>query len=331
MKICIIGTGYVGLVTGTCFAEIGHDVTCVDKDAAKVKLLQNGGMPIYEPGLPELVQKNVAAGRLRFTASTPDGVEPAEVVFIAVPTPPQPDGSVDLSFIEGVAREIAACMTSYKIVVDKSTVPVRTGDKVAETIKRYCKAKVECDVVSNPEFLREGFAVDDFLKPDRVVIGCENVRVRILMEELYANFAKNGRPIITMATRSAEMTKYAANAMLATKISFMNEIARICERTGANVDDVRKGIGADSRIGTAFIYPGLGYGGSCFPKDTRALFKTALDHDVRDALGAEVLARGEAGLAGPDHQHLGLLDRHALTSSCPSRWRAASSGSFASR
>lgn len=186
MKICIIGTGYVGLVTGTCFAEIGHQVTCVDKDASKVKVLLAGGMPIYEPGLEELVKKNVAAGRLKFTSSTPEGVEPSDVIFIAVPTPPQPDGSVDLSFIETVAREIAGCMTSYKIVVDKSTVPVKTGDKVAETIKRYCKAKVEFDVVSNPEFLREGFAVEDFLKPDRVVIGVRSQRAVPAMREIYS-------------------------------------------------------------------------------------------------------------------------------------------------
>ncbi|HAM71869.1 MAG TPA: UDP-glucose 6-dehydrogenase [Verrucomicrobiales bacterium] len=280
MKICIIGTGYVGLVTGTCFAEIGHDVTCVDKDAAKVKLLQNGGMPIYEPGLPELVQKNVAAGRLRFTASTPDGVEPAEVVFIAVPTPPQPDGSVDLSFIEGVAREIAACMTSYKIVVDKSTVPVRTGDKVAETIKRYCKAKVECDVVSNPEFLREGFAVDDFLKPDRVVIGVKSQRAVPAMREIYAPI---NAPLIVTDINSAELIKHAANSFLALKISYINAVSVICEASGANVIEVANGMGMDARIGRRFLDAGLGYGGSCFPKDLSAFIKISetLGYDFR--------------------------------------------------
>src|SRR3954465_9725967 len=224
MKLTIIGTGYVGLVTGTCFAEVGHQVICVDKDAAKVKLLKSAGMPIYEPGLDELVKKNTAAGRLSFTNSTAEGVEQSDIIFIAVPTPPQDDGSVDLSFMESVSREVAQSMTSYKIVVDKSTVPVKTGDKVAETIKRYCKARVEFDVVSNPEFLREGFAVDDFMKPDRVVIGTESARAKKRLEKLYEPFVRQGSALYFMDERSAEMTKYAANSFLATKISFMNEI-----------------------------------------------------------------------------------------------------------
>ena len=232
MKLTIIGTGYVGLVTGTCFAEVGHQVVCVDKDAAKVKVLQSRGMPIYEPGLEELVGKNVAAGRLSFTDSTLAGVEKSDVVFIAVPTPPMPDGSVDLSFIEGVAREIAQSMTSYKIVVDKSTVPVKTGDKVAETIKRYCKAKVEFDVVSNPEFLREGFAVDDFMKPDRVVIGVRSQRPVPAMRSIYEPFSA---PLIFTDINSAELIKHAANSFLALKISYINALSVICEATGANV------------------------------------------------------------------------------------------------
>src|SRR4051794_24938814 len=242
MKLTIIGTGYVGLVTGTCFAEVGHQVICVDKDAAKVKLLQSGGMPIYEPGLEDLVKRNVAAGRLSFTSSTAEGVEKSDVIFIAVPTPPQPDGSVDLSFMESVSREIAQGMTSYKIVVDKSTVPVKTGDKVAETIKRYCKAKVEFDVVSNPEFLREGFAVEDLMKPDRVVIGVRSQRPVQAMKEVYLPF---GAPIIVTDINSAELIKHAANSFLALKISYINAISIICEATGANVEEVANGIGMD--------------------------------------------------------------------------------------
>src|SRR6185436_2820641 len=230
MKLTIIGTGYVGLVTGACFAEVGHHVICVDNNAEKVKLLQAGGIPIYEPGLEELVKKNVAAGRLRFTASTREGVESSDIVFIAVPTPPNPDGSVDLSFIESVAREIAGAITSYKIVVDKSTVPVRTGDKVAETIKRYCKAKVDCDVVSNPEFLREGFAVEDLMKPDRIVIGTRSQRPVSAMKEVYAPFKA---PIIVTDINSAELIKHAANSFLALKISYINAVSVICEASGA--------------------------------------------------------------------------------------------------
>jgi len=280
MKLTIIGTGYVGLVTGTCFAEVGHQVVCVDKDAAKVKVLQSRGMPIYEPGLEELVGKNVAAGRLSFTDSTLAGVEKSDVVFIAVPTPPMPDGSVDLSFIEGVAREIAQSMTSYKIVVDKSTVPVKTGDKVVETIKRYCKAKVEFDVVSNPEFLREGFAVDDFMKPDRVVIGVRSQRPVPAMRSIYEPFSA---PIIFTDINSAELIKHAANSFLALKISYINALSVICEATGANVREVANGMGMDARIGRRFLDAGLGFGGSCFPKDLSAFIKISeqLGYDFR--------------------------------------------------
>jgi UDPglucose 6-dehydrogenase len=270
MKLTIIGTGYVGLVTGTCFAEVGHHVICVDNDAAKVKMLQAGGIPIYEPDLEELVQKNVAAGRLQFTRSTAEGIRQSDVVFIAVPTPPQPDGSVDLSFIEKVAREIAAAMTSYKIVVDKSTVPVKTGEKVTETIKRYCPAKVEFDVVSNPEFLREGFAVGDLMKPDRVVIGVGSQRPVAAMREIYTPFQA---PIIVTDINSAELIKHAANSFLALKISYINAIATICEAAGANVQEVAQGIGLDERIGRRFLNAGIGFGGSCFPKDLSAFIK----------------------------------------------------------
>ena len=272
MKLSIIGTGYVGLVTGTCFAEVGHQVTCVDNDALKVKMLLAGGIPIYEPGLEELVKKNVAAGRLKFTTSTAEGVVNSDVVFIAVPTPPQPDGSVDLSYIERVARDIAAAITSYKIVVDKSTVPVKTGEKVAETIKRYCPAKAEFDVVSNPEFLREGFAVDDLMRPDRVVIGVRSQRPVAAMTEIYAPFKA---PIIVTDINSAELIKHAANSFLALKISYINAIANVCEAAGANVQEVAQGIGLDERIGRRFLNAGLGFGGSCFPKDLSAFVKIA--------------------------------------------------------
>src|SRR5487761_894124 len=270
MKLAIIGTGYVGLVTGACFAEVGHHVICVDSDAAKVKMLQAGGIPIYEPKLQELVQKNVSQGRLTFTTSTAEGVESADVVFIAVPTPPLPDGSVDLSFIEKVARDIAGAMTSYKIVVDKSTVPVKTGEKVTETIKRYCAAKVEFDVVSNPEFLREGFAVGDLMKPDRVVIGTSSPRPVAAMKEIYTPFHA---PIIVTDINSAELIKHAANSFLALKISYINAIATVCEAAGANVQEVAQGIGLDERIGRRFLNAGIGFGGSCFPKDLSAFIK----------------------------------------------------------
>ncbi len=272
MKLTIIGTGYVGLVTGTCFAEVGHQVVCVDNDAAKVAKLQAGGIPIYEPGLEELVKKNVSAGRLSFTTSTEEGVQKSDIVFIAVPTPPLPDGSVDLSFIEKVAREIAGAMTSYKIVVDKSTVPVKTGDKVAETIKRYCKAKVEFDVVSNPEFLREGFAVEDLMHPDRVVVGVRSQRPVAALKEVYTPFKA---PIIVTDINSAELIKHASNSFLALKISYINAISVICETTGANVQEVANGMGMDERIGRRFLNPSLGFGGSCFPKDLSAFIKIA--------------------------------------------------------
>ena len=280
MKLTIIGTGYVGLVTGTCFAEVGHQVVCVDNDPAKVKLLQSGGIPIYEPGLEELVRKNVQAGRLSFTSSTAEGVEKSDVIFIAVPTPPQPDGSVDLSFIEKVAREIAAAMTRYKIVVDKSTVPVKTGDKVAETIKRYCKTQIEFDVVSNPEFLREGFAVEDLMKPDRIVVGVRCPRPVAAMKELYAPFQA---PIVVTDINSAELIKHASNSFLALKISYINAVSILCEAAGANVQEVAAGMGMDERIGRRFLNAGLGFGGSCFPKDLSAFIKIAeqIGYDFR--------------------------------------------------
>ena len=285
MNLTIIGTGYVGLVTGTCFAEAGHHVICVDNDEAKVNLLKAGGMPIYEPGLPELVEKNTAAGRLRFTSSTQEGVEGSDVVFIAVPTPPQPDGSVDLSFIEGVSREIASAMTAYKIVVDKSTVPVQTGEKVAETIKRYRKTKVEFDVVSNPEFLREGFAVEDFMKPDRVVIGVSSPRPVAAMKEVYAPYQA---PVIVTDINSAELIKHASNSFLALKISYINAISVICEKSGANVQEVANGIGMDARIGREFLDASLGFGGSCFPKDLSAFIRISESMGCRFGLLEEV-------------------------------------------
>ncbi|MEI7937262.1 MAG: UDP-glucose/GDP-mannose dehydrogenase family protein [Verrucomicrobiota bacterium] len=272
MKLTIIGTGYVGLVTGTCFAEVGHQVVCVDNDPAKVKLLQEGGIPIYEPGLEELVKKNVGAGRLTFTTSTAEGVEKSDVIFIAVPTPPQPDGSVDMSFLERVARDIAAAMTSYKIVVDKSTVPVQTGDKVAEAIKRYGKARVEFDVVSNPEFLREGFAVEDLMHPDRIVVGVRSQRPVPALQEIYAPF---NAPIIITDINSAELIKHASNSFLALKISYINAVAVLCEATGANIQEVAHGMGMDERIGRRFLHASLGFGGSCFPKDLSAFIKIA--------------------------------------------------------
>ncbi len=267
MKISIIGTGYVGLTTGACFAEVGHEVICVDNDTRKVHLLLEGGMPIYEPGLEELVRKNVGAGRLRFTTSTEEGVESGEVIFIAVPTPPQPDGSVDLRFIEKVAREIAACLNGYRVIVDKSTVPVKTGEKVRETIRRYALRGREFDVVSNPEFLREGSAVQDLLHPDRIVIGTDSDRALALMQKIYEPFVA---PVLVTDINSAELIKHAANSFLALKISYINAVASICEASGADVEKVAEGIGMDQRIGRAFLNAGLGYGGSCFPKDIAA-------------------------------------------------------------
>lgn len=278
MKIAVIGTGYVGLVTGTCFSEVGHEVTCVDIDAAKIEALRFGRIPIYEPGLDEMVALNVEHGRLSFTTDLKAAVERALFVFIAVGTPPLEDGTADLKHVLAAARSIGEHMNGYKIVVNKSTVPVGTAEKVRtmiETALRERKVQYDFDVVSNPEFLREGCAIDDFMNPDRIVIGCADCRTEVLMKELYASFIRDGHPVLTMDTTSSEMTKYAANAMLAMKISFINEIANICDRVGANVEDVRNGIGADSRIGYQFIFPGIGYGGSCFPKDVQALVSTA--------------------------------------------------------
>ncbi|MBL7860261.1 MAG: UDP-glucose/GDP-mannose dehydrogenase family protein [Cyclobacteriaceae bacterium] len=275
MKIAVVGTGYVGLVTGTCFAETGNTVTCVDIDPDKVKKLSNGKITIYEPGLEQLFERNIKQDRLLFTTDLESGIKDAQIIFLALPTPPGEDGSADLKYILGVAAELGPLLKHYTVVVDKSTVPVGTADKVKAKIA--AKAKVEFDVVSNPEFLREGVAVDDFMKPERVVIGTSSSRARKIMEALYAPFVRQGNPLVFMDERSAELTKYAANSFLATKISFMNEIANLCELVGADVDSVRKGIGTDSRIGKRFLFPGIGYGGSCFPKDVQALAKSSAD------------------------------------------------------
>ncbi|MBM3170602.1 MAG: UDP-glucose/GDP-mannose dehydrogenase family protein [Bacteroidetes bacterium] len=273
MNICAIGTGYVGLVTGTCLAETGNQVICVDIDQQKVENMKKGIVPIYEPQLDVFFQRNLKQGRLHFTTDLAEGVRNSEVLFLALPTPPGEDGSADLSYVLGVARQLGPLLNSYKVIIDKSTVPVGTADLVREAI--LPQAEAEFDVVSNPEFLREGFAVEDFMKPDRIVIGTESPRAREILTDLYAPYVRQGNPIYFMDERSAEMTKYAANSFLATKISFMNEIARLCERVGANVDQVRLGIGSDERIGKRFLFPGLGYGGSCFPKDVQALVHTA--------------------------------------------------------
>src|SRR5690349_913471 len=273
MKIAVVGTGYVGLVTGTCFAETGNDVTCVDIDKKKVEKLSSGQITIYEPGLEKLFLRNVKEERLRFTTSLYEGVKDAEIVFLALPTPPGEDGSADLKYILGVAKDLGELMTDYKVIVDKSTVPVGTAEKVYAAISKTYVG--DFDVVSNPEFLREGVAVEDFMKPDRVVIGASSERARKVMGELYGPFVRSGNPVIFMDVRSAELTKYAANSFLATKISFMNEVAQLCERLGADVDMVRRGIGSDERIGKRFLFPGIGYGGSCFPKDVQALVKSS--------------------------------------------------------
>lgn len=275
MKLTLIGSGYVGLTTGACFAEVGHDVLCVDNNPAKIESLRAGRIPIYEPGLAEVVHRNVGNERLSFTTSTAEGVAHGEVVFIAVPTPPQPDGSVDLSFIEKVAREIAECLTpatGYRVIVDKSTVPVKTGEKVAETVRRYAPPGVEFDVVSNPEFLREGCAVDDLMNPDRIVIGANSERALSRMFQVYEPFVA---PILTTDINSAELIKHAANSFLALKISYINHVAALCEASGADVSLVAEGIGMDKRIGRAFLNAGLGYGGSCFPKDIAAFIAIA--------------------------------------------------------
>ena len=277
MKIAVIGTGYVGLVTGTCLAETGNIVSCIDIDANKIARLNKGEVPIYEPQLDAYFERNMKAQRLFFTTSLVDGIKDAEVIFLALPTPPGEDGSADLSYILNVAEQLGSMIEKYTIIVDKSTVPVGTADKVHAIISK--KARGTFSVVSNPEFLREGFAISDFMKPDRVVIGTDDAAARKLMERLYKPFVRQGNPIIFMDAKSAELTKYAANAFLATKITFMNEIANYCEIVGANVDQVRIGIGSDERIGKRFLFPGIGYGGSCFPKDVQALVKAGKDDD----------------------------------------------------
>lgn len=286
MKIAVIGTGYVGLVSGTCFAETGNDVTCVDIDVEKVQKLSSGQITIFEPGLENLFKRNLREGRLHFTTNLADGIKDAKIIFLALPTPPGEDGSADLSYVLRVADDLGKIMTDYKVIVDKSTVPVGTAEKVHAAVKK--NAKVEFDVVSNPEFLREGVAVDDFMKPDRIVIGTNSDRARKLMGELYGPYVRQGNPIVYMDERSAELTKYAANSFLATKISFMNEISNLCDLLGANVDDVRKGISYDERIGKRFLFPGIGYGGSCFPKDVLALVKSSkevkYDFKILDAV-----------------------------------------------
>jgi UDPglucose 6-dehydrogenase len=278
MRLAVIGTGYVGLVTGTCFAEMGNHVICVDNDPRKIELLNNGGIPIWEPGLEEMVQNNASQGRLSFTMDIKDAVEKSDILFIAVGTPPDEDGSADLQYVLAVATDIATHMQGHKIIVDKSTVPIGTADKVRAKVQGILDERgvdYTFDVVSNPEFLKEGDAINDSMKPDRVVVGTDCPKCAEVMRELYTPFARSREKVIVMSVRSAEMTKYAANAMLATKISFMNDIAQLCERVGADVHEVRHGIGSDSRIGYKFIYPGVGYGGSCFPKDVKALIQIA--------------------------------------------------------
>jgi len=277
MKIAVIGTGYVGLVSGTCFAETGNDVVCVDIDVNKVQKLSNGQITIYEPGLEKLFLRNLKEERLRFTNNLEEGIKDAQIIFLALPTPPGEDGSADLKYILGVSDHLGKILKDYKVIVDKSTVPVGTAEKVHAAIRKNYKG--EFDVVSNPEFLREGVAVDDFMKPDRVVIGTSSERARKVMNDLYSPYVRQGNPIIFMDERSAELTKYAANSFLATKITFMNEIALLCERLGADVDMVRRGIGSDERIGKRFLFPGIGYGGSCFPKDVQALVKSSQEVD----------------------------------------------------
>jgi UDPglucose 6-dehydrogenase len=279
MKIAVVGTGYVGLVTGTCFAETGNHVTCVDINEEKIQMMKSGKIPIYEPGLEDLFQRNKEEGRLNFTTSLSEGIKDAKAIFLALPTPPGENGSADLKYILKVADDLGPLLETYTVIIDKSTVPVGTSELVKNAIAK--NAKVEFDVVSNPEFLREGVALEDFMKPDRVVIGTESERAKELMSKLYAPLVRQGNPIIFMDERSAEMTKYAANAFLATKITFMNEIANLCELVGANVDDIRRGIGTDSRIGKRFLFAGIGYGGSCFPKDVQALAKTSEENDYQ--------------------------------------------------
>lgn len=308
MKIAVVGTGYVGLVVGACFAENGNDVMCVDKDAAKIRGLKRGRIPIYEPGLEEIVRRNASEGRLTFTTALPKAVKASDIIFIAVGTPEAEDGSADLQHVLGVAREVARAMNGYKVVVDKSTVPVGTAEKVRDVIRR--ETTHPFSVVSNPEFLKQGAAVDDFLKPDRVVIGAEDPRAAQMMRELYAPFTRTGAPIMVMDCASAELCKYAANAMLATRISFMNEVANVCELYGANVDEVRRAIASDTRIGPSFLFPGVGYGGSCFPKDVKAILKFSGDKGYEfQILKAveDVNARQKQKLAGLLARELGSL------------------------
>ncbi|MDQ0641312.1 UDPglucose 6-dehydrogenase [Pedobacter sp. W3I1] len=276
MKIAVIGTGYVGLVTGTCLAETGNDVICVDINEAKVKQMQAGEVPIYEPGLDLLFHRNIEQERLTFTTNLADAIKDAQIIFMALPTPPGGDGAADLSYILGAAKDISKLITEYKVIVNKSTVPVGTADKVKAVFAE--NTSIEVDVVSNPEFLREGVAVDDFMKPDRVVLGTKSEKAKKLMTELYGPYVRQGNPILFMDERSSELTKYAANSFLATKITFMNEVANLCELVGADVDSVRRGIGSDERIGKRFLFPGVGYGGSCFPKDVQALVKSSDDY-----------------------------------------------------
>jgi len=277
MKISVIGTGYVGLVTGTCLAETGNDILCIDIDENKVKTLQEGKVPIYEPHLDVLFERNIKANRLRFSTSLETGVEHGDIIFLALPTPEDEDGSADLSYVLGAAKNIGKLLKSYKVIVDKSTVPVGTAERVSGVIAK--ETSVPFDVVSNPEFLREGFAVDDFLKPERIVIGSSSEKASALMRKLYKPYVRSGNPILIMDEKSAELTKYAANSFLATKITFMNEIANFCEKVGADVDKVRVGMGTDSRIGKRFLFPGIGYGGSCFPKDVKALHKSGKENN----------------------------------------------------
>ena len=304
MKIAVIGTGYVGLVVGACFAETGNEVACVDKDAAKIRMLNRGAIPIFEPGLEELVRRNRSEKRLTFTTKLPDAVKRADVVFIAVGTPTGEDGSADLQHVLAAAREVARAMTGYTVVVDKSTVPVGTSEQVRNVIRR--ETTHPFSVVSNPEFLKQGAAVEDFLKPDRVVIGATDERGANIMIELYRPFTRTGAPIMVMDCASAELCKYAANAMLATRISFMNEIANVCERFGADVDKVRQAVASDRRIGSAFLFPGVGYGGSCFPKDVKAIIKFSSDKQYR----FRILEATERVNEQQKRRLLGKLDRH---------------------
>lgn len=307
MNIAVVGTGYVGLVSGVCFAETGNDVTCVDIDAEKIERLRGGEVVIYEPGLEPLFERNQRQGRLKFTTDLAEGVRDAEIIFLALPTPPGEDGSADLKYILGVAADLSEIITDYKVIVDKSTVPVGTAEKVEAILKDKLDDSL-FDVVSNPEFLREGVAVDDFLKPDRVVIGTSSERAAKVMQRLYDPFVRQGNPVIVMDERSAEMTKYAANSYLATRITFMNEIANLCDLAGADVDMVRRGMGTDSRIGKRFLFPGIGYGGSCFPKDVSALGKTAAQHGYEFKILDSVISvneRQKLKLAAMIKRHFG--------------------------